>query len=174
MISIVKEPQISIQNDLVNNISVHVQCFAKCTTNRSVVRRKTHTKSIHDEIIINEMAVKLIWLIVKIYFVATGRAIDCYQCVSANNTDESGRGCRNPFDQWNVPYIKKCHQHIAGHPQEAFACVKIVQRIGRWSMNAFNTLHQQWLFDSKANEQVWRQTERQFSNCNSTQLVSEK
>lgn len=61
-----------------------------------------------------------------------GLAIDCYQCVSANNSDVTGLGCRNPFDQWNVPYVKSCRQHLghSGHSQEAFACVKIVQTIG--------------------------------------------
>lgn len=52
--------------------------------------------------------------------------------MSVNSTDEAGQGCRNPFDPWNVPYIKKCRQHIAGHSQEAFACVKIIQKIGKF------------------------------------------
>ena len=57
-------------------------------------------------------------------------AIDCYQCVSTNVTDSVG--CRTPFDQWNTPYIKQCKQSIAGSSQEAYACVKIVQTIGKF------------------------------------------
>lgn len=56
-------------------------------------------------------------------------AIDCYQCVSTNQTN--GGGCRLYFDQWNTPYVTQCKQTIAGESHDAFACLKIEQTIGK-------------------------------------------
>lgn len=56
-------------------------------------------------------------LIQKNFSPSVVSAIDCYQCVSANETDSVG--CRTPFDPYSIPYIKQCKQHIAGHSQDA-------------------------------------------------------